>query len=45
MMAMGARVIGIGLALEIVDAFLGTEFSGEQRHQRRIDMITKMENE
>ena len=45
MMAMGARAIGIGLALELVDAFLDTEFSGEERHKRRIDMITKIENE
>ena len=45
MMAMGARVIGIGLALDIVDAFLDTPFSGLERHQRRIDMITKIENE
>lgn len=45
MMAMGARVIGLGLAIEIVDAFLDTDFSGAERHQRRIDMITSMEND
>ncbi len=38
-LAMGGRVIGPGLCLEIVDAFLNTEFSGEERHQRRIDKI------
>lgn len=38
-LAMGARVVGRGLALKIVDTFLNTEFSGEERHQRRIDMI------
>ena len=38
-LAMGARVIGVGPALEIVDAFLNTEFSGDQRHIRRINMI------
>ncbi len=39
MLAMGARVIGPGLALKIVDIFLDTEFSGDERHVRRIAMI------
>ena len=38
-LAMGGRVIGAGLALEIVDAFLNTPFSGEERHARRIKLI------
>ncbi|MDO4300068.1 MAG: ribose 5-phosphate isomerase B [Clostridia bacterium] len=38
-LAMGARVIGPGLALEIVKAFLETEFSNDERHIRRINMI------
>ena len=38
MLSMGARVIGAGLALEIVDAFLNTEFEGG-RHATRVDMI------
>ncbi|WP_417587363.1 ribose 5-phosphate isomerase B [Pararhodobacter oceanensis] len=38
MLSMGVRVIGEGLALEIVDAFLGAEFEGG-RHARRVDMI------
>ena len=38
-LAMGAGIVGGNLALEIVDVFLGTEFSGEERHQRRIDLI------
>lgn len=38
-LAMGGRVIGPGLAVEIVDIFLHTEFSNEQRHQRRINQI------
>ena len=42
-LAMGARVIGTGLALKIVDAFLDTPFEGG-RHQRRIDKITQIEN-
>ena len=37
--AMGARVVGPGLAVKIVDTFLNTPFSGEERHQRRIDQI------
>jgi ribose 5-phosphate isomerase B len=39
MLAMGGRVIAGGLACEIVDAWLGTEFSGEERHARRIGMM------
>ncbi len=42
-MAMGGRVIGPGHALEIVDAFLGTTFSHEQRHQNRIDKVMNLE--
>lgn len=38
-LAMGARVIGPGLALMIVDTFLNTEFSHAQRHQNRIDQM------
>lgn len=41
MLAMGAGMIGTNLALEITDTFLETEFSGEARHQRRIDEIEK----
>ncbi|MCD8089581.1 MAG: ribose 5-phosphate isomerase B [Clostridiales bacterium] len=38
-LALGGRVVGAGLAVEIVDAWLNTEFSHEERHQRRIDMM------
>ena len=38
-LAMGARVISGGLALEIVKAFLNTEFSNDARHIRRISML------
>jgi ribose 5-phosphate isomerase B len=37
--AMGGRVVGPGLAVKIVDTFLHTPFSGEERHARRISMI------
>jgi len=43
MMTMGGRVVGPGLALEIVDAFLKTDFSHAERHQNRIDKITQIE--
>ena len=38
-LAMGARVIGSGLAVKIVDIFLNTAFSGDERHIRRIQML------
>ena len=38
-LAMGARVVGSGLALKIVDTFLDTPFSGDERHIRRIKQI------
>ena len=44
MMALGAGVIGPSLALEIVDTWLDTEFSHNERHQRRIDMVMALEN-
>ena len=43
-LCMGGRVIGAGLAAEIVDVFLDTEFEGG-RHQRRIDQIAAIEQE
>ena len=43
MLAMGARVIGVEVAKEIVAAWLDTPFEGG-RHQSRIDMITALEN-
>ena len=42
-LAMGARVLGPGLALKIVDTFLTTEFEGG-RHARRIALISDIEN-
>ena len=35
----GARVIGVGTALKIVDTFLNTPFSNDERHKRRIAKI------
>ena len=42
MLSIGARVVGEGLALDIVDAFLNAEFEGG-RHGTRVDMITALE--
>ena len=44
MMALGAGVVGVNLALEIADTWLSTEFSGDERHQRRIDKAMALEN-
>ena len=42
-LCLGARVIGVGAALELVNVFLNTEFEGG-RHQRRVDQIAEIEN-
>ena len=39
----GARVVGMGLALDLADAFVDTPFEGG-KHQLRVDMITAIEN-
>jgi ribose 5-phosphate isomerase B len=41
-LSIGARVVGVGLAEEIVDLFLDTPFEGG-RHQRRVDQIAEIE--
>lgn len=43
-LAMGERVIGPGLAAEIVSVWLSTAFSNEQRHANRISKVTALEN-
>ncbi len=45
MMALGAGIVGENLALEIVDTWVSTPFSGEPRHQRRIDKVMALEQE
>ena len=42
-MCMGARTTGVGLACELAEIFLTTGFEGG-RHQRRVDLITALEN-
>ena len=42
-MALGGGVVGEHLALEIVDTWLGTEFTGEERHNRRLAKLAALE--
>jgi len=42
-LALGARVIGPSLAAELVHAFLAAEFSGAERHRRRLSKVRKIE--
>ena len=44
-LAVGERVVGPGLFLEIVDAFIGTPFSNDERHVRRVNKIRALEDE
>ena len=41
-LSMGARVVGPGLAIMIVDTFLDTPFSNDERHIRRISLIEEV---
>jgi ribose 5-phosphate isomerase B len=43
MICLGARVIGIELAAEIVAAFLNARFGGEDKHQRRLNKLMDIE--
>ena len=45
MMALGAGIVGENLALEIVQVWLNTEFSNEERHKKRIQKMMALENE
>ena len=42
-LALGGRIIGDVLAWEMVDAFLNAEFTGEERHVRRVNKIAQLE--
>jgi len=42
-LVLGSRIIGTELAHELVRAFLGAQFSGEERHRRRLGKIDAME--
>src|SRR5687768_17226267 len=42
-LCLGARVIGSALALDLVSAFLGARYAGEDRFQRRLDKVVRIE--
>ena len=44
-LCMGARIIGEELVKEVATSFASAKFSGEERHQRRLDKVLKMEAE
>jgi ribose 5-phosphate isomerase B len=44
-LCLGARVIGPALAREIIESFLGAQFTGEERHARRLAKIQAIEDE
>jgi len=43
-LVMGSRVVGVKLAEDLVKAFLGAQFSGEERHARRLAKVKALEN-
>tara|TARA_B100001179_G_C18265308_1_gene264354 strand:- start:3 stop:455 length:453 start_codon:yes stop_codon:yes gene_type:complete len=44
-LCLGSRIIGIEVALELVDVFVSATFSGEERHQRRLEKVLLMEKD
>jgi RpiB/LacA/LacB family sugar-phosphate isomerase len=42
-LVMGGRVIGESVALELVSAFLNSKYTGEKRHQRRLEKVKAIE--
>lgn len=42
-LCLGARIIGVALARELVDAFLGAAYTGEDRHARRLSKVLDLE--
>lgn len=42
-LCLGARIIGIELAKELINAFLKANYSGEERHQRRLEKVLEIE--
>ena len=44
-LCLGARVIGVELAVECAQAFIGARFSGEERHRRRLAKVMELEAE
>jgi ribose 5-phosphate isomerase B len=44
-LALGGRVVDADLAIDIVETFLNADFSGDERHLRRVGMISKLERQ
>ena len=44
-LCLGARIVGGALASELVNAFVSARFSGEERHQRRLNKVLAMESD
>ncbi|MBT8246835.1 MAG: ribose 5-phosphate isomerase B [Acidimicrobiia bacterium] len=44
-LTLGARVIGVAQASELARSFIGAEFSGEERHLRRLNKVLQLEEE
>ena len=42
-LCIGGRVVGLNVAQELADAFVGARFTGEPRHQRRLDKVLAIE--
>ena len=42
-LVLGGRIIGESVALELVGAFLGAKYTAEERHQRRLEKVTRIE--
>lgn len=42
-LVLGSRVVGVALAQELVRAFLAAQFSGEERHRRRLEKVRALE--
>lgn len=42
-LCMGGRVVGLAVAQDLVDAFLSAEFTGEERHVRRLNKVASIE--
>jgi ribose 5-phosphate isomerase B len=44
-LCLGGRIVGLNLALELVDAFLGARFTAEERHLRRLAKVAEIEDQ
>ena len=44
-LCLGSRIVGTEVARELVKAFIGAEYTGEERHQRRLDKVLGMEKD